>query len=126
MAKDSLTSEDDELMRELGADWMAAAGYGVRLAAEGRAGLAAVRDRPPALVIADLHMPVAGGAAVIAELKRILPGLPVIAISARFGGIDGLTPEGAVALGAALAFAKPLKRSEMVDAVADLIGRPDA
>jgi len=120
-ANDILIIEDDEIMRGLLAEWLAAAGYPVRVAAEGRAGLAAVRECPPALVITDIHMPVTGGTAVIAELKRTCPGLPLIAISGRFGCAGGLTPEGAVALGAAAAFAKPFKRSDLVAAVAALL-----
>ena len=38
----------------------------------------------------------------------------------------GLTAEGAIALGAARALCKPFRRSEMVAAVADLVGPPAA
>jgi CheY-like chemotaxis protein len=71
-------------------------------------------------------MPGADGATVIAELKRTHPTIPVIAISGRFRCGHGLTPEGAIALGAARALAKPFQRNEMVAAVADLVGRPRA
>jgi CheY-like chemotaxis protein len=125
-ASDILIIEDDEIFRDLLADWLEAAGYRVRLAADGRAGLAAIHDHPPALVVTDIHMPGADGTTVIAELKRTHPAVPVIAISGRFGCEDGLTPDGAIALGAARALAKPFKRNEMVEAVADLVGPPAA
>ena len=48
----------------------------------------------------------------------------MIAISGHFRSGHGLTPEGAIALGAARALAKPFKRNEMVGAVADLVGPP--
>jgi len=44
-------------MREALADWLQAAGYGVRTAAERQCGLAAVTAAPPALVVTDIHMP---------------------------------------------------------------------
>jgi CheY-like chemotaxis protein len=125
-AKDILIIEDDEILRDLVADWMAAAGYGVRVAADGDAGLAAIDDHPPALVVTDIHMPGAGGAAVIAELRRAHPAVPVIAISAYFKCGHGLTADGAIALGAARALAKPFSRREMVGAVAALVGPPGA
>lgn len=125
-AKDILIVEDDEILRDLLAEWLEAAGYPVRVAAEGSTGLAAARETPPALVITDIHMPGAGGAAVIAELRRARPSVPVIAISAHFRCGHGLTPEGAIALGAARTLAKPFKRSELIDAVTDLVGAPGA
>jgi CheY-like chemotaxis protein len=57
-AKDILIIEDNEILRDLVADWMLVAGYGVRVAADGDAGLAAVDDHPPDLVVTDIHMPV--------------------------------------------------------------------
>lgn len=120
--KDILIIEDDEMLRDLMAEWMELNGYRVRVAAEGGAGLSAVRDRPPALVVTDIHMPGVGGCAVIAELKRTHPAIPVIAISAHFRCGHGLTFEGAAGLGAARALAKPFTRREILDAVAGLIG----
>jgi CheY-like chemotaxis protein len=65
---DILVIEDDPIMREALADWLKAAGYGVRTAADGSAGLAAVKAAPPALVVTDIHMPGTNGATVISEL----------------------------------------------------------
>ena len=42
---DVLVIDDDEIMRDLVADWLAAAGYGVRKAADCPAGLAGGRTR---------------------------------------------------------------------------------
>jgi CheY-like chemotaxis protein len=63
-----LVIEDDPIMREALVDWLEAAGYGVRTAADGTAGLAAVESAPPALVITDIHLPGTNGATVISEL----------------------------------------------------------
>jgi CheY-like chemotaxis protein len=120
---DILVIEDDPIMREALADWLNAAGYGVRTAADGSAGLAAVTLAPPALVVTDIHMPGANGATVISELKQRYPQVAVIAISGLFNSGHGLDAAAAIALGAARALAKPFKRTELLRAVAELLGR---
>jgi CheY-like chemotaxis protein len=119
---DILVIEDDPIMREALTDWLQAAGYGVRTAADGSAGLAAVKLAAPALVITDIHMPDTSGAAIISELKRDYPEVAIIAISGLFNSGHGLDAEAALALGAAQALAKPFKRAELLRAVAELLG----
>ena len=120
-----LVIEDEPILRALLADWLLAAGYCVGLAAEGRAGIAEARAHRPALVVTDIHMPGMCGDAVISEMRRIYPGLPVIAISAHFGSTRGLSPHGALALGAARTLKKPFRRGDMLGAVSELVGPPD-
>jgi two-component system response regulator FlrC len=119
-----LVIEDDPILRDLLAEWLLAAGYHVGVAAEGASGIADAKAHRPALVVTDIRMPGTGGAAVISEVGRIYPGMPVIAISGHFRSDNGLTPEEAVALGAARTLAKPFKRKEMVGAVMELVGPP--
>jgi DNA-binding response OmpR family regulator len=119
-----LVIEDDPILREALMDWLEAAGYDVRTAADGTAGLAAVKLAPPALVITDIHLPGTNGAAVISELKRRHPGMAVIAISGLFDSGRSVHAEAAVALGAARALTKPFKRAELLGALAELVGRP--
>jgi len=119
---DILVIEDDPIMREALSDWLRAAGYGVRAAADGSAGLAAVKLALPALVVTDIHMPGIGGAAIISELKRDYAQVAVIAISGMFNSGHGLDAHAALALGAARALAKPFKRAEFLRAVAELLG----
>jgi CheY-like chemotaxis protein len=121
---DILVIEDDPIMREALADWLQAAGYGVRTAADGSAGLAAVKAAPPALVVTDIHMPGINGAAIISELKQRHPQVAIIAISGLFNSGRGVDAEAAIALGAARALAKPFKRAELLRAMAELLGRP--
>jgi CheY-like chemotaxis protein len=120
---DILVIEDDPIMREALADWLQAAGYDVRTAADGSAGLEAVRFAVPAVVVTDIHMPGTNGAAIISELKRYYPQVAVIAISGLFNSGHGLDAEAAIALGAARALAKPFKRAELLRALAELLGR---
>jgi sigma-B regulation protein RsbU (phosphoserine phosphatase) len=120
---DVLVIDDDEIMRDLVADWLEAAGYGVRKAADGPAGLSEVGRTEPALVVTDMCMPGPGGGVIIRTLKQAHPGVPIIAISAHFG-LGGGSADDALALGAARALAKPVQRRVMMRAVAELIGRP--
>ena len=124
LTTDILIIEDDPIMREALAEWLEAAGYGVRKAADGSAGLAALKYAAPALVITDIHMPGTSGAVVILELKQQRPEIPVIAISCLFNSGHGMDADAAIALGAARALAKPLKRRDLLRAVADLLGSP--
>jgi CheY-like chemotaxis protein len=119
---DILVIEDDAIMREALAEWLEAAGYAVRKAADGCAGLAAVTLAAPALVVTDIHMPGMCGAIVIAELKQHHPEIPVIAISGLFNSGHATDADAAIALGAARALAKPFKRGELLQAVSDLLG----
>jgi len=119
---DILIIEDDAVMREALADWLQAAGYRVRKAADGSAGLAAVKLAAPTLVVTDICMPGASGAVVIAELRQGYPQIPIIAISCLFNSGHGLDADAAIALGAARALAKPFKRGDLLRAVADLLG----
>ena len=125
LTTDILIIEDDPIMREALAEWLEAAGYGVRKAADGSAGLAALKYAAPALVITDIHMPGTSGAVVILELKQQRPEIPVIAISCLFNSGHGMDADAAIALGAARALAKPFKRRELLRAVADLLGPPE-
>jgi len=121
---DILIIEDDAIMREALAEWLEVAGYGVRKAANGNAGLAAVKLAAPALVVTDIHMPGTSGAMVIAELTQRYPEIPVIAISCLFNSGHGMEADAAIRLGAARAMAKPFKRGELLRVVADLLGSP--
>ena len=123
MTADILVIEDDAIMREAVAEWLRGAGYQVRTAEDGDAGLASVRATLPTLVVTDLHMPGTGGAVVIGELKRHHPEIPIIAISGLFESGFGMSADDVVALGAARALAKPFKRRDLLSIVAELLPR---
>jgi len=125
-SSDVLVIDDDPIMRELVSDWLEAAGYRVRGAADCAAGLAQMKLAAPALVVTDMCMPGASGALAIARLRERRPGVRIIAISGRFDSGQGLSAEAALRAGAARALAKPLKRKDIVGAVAELIGPPGA
>ena len=118
---DILIIEDDAIVREAMVDWLEAAGYRVRAAADGCAGLAAVQRISPTLVVTDIHMPGKSGAVVITELKQAYPDIPVIAISGLFNSGHGMDADAAIALGAVRALAKPFKRRDLLRAVSELL-----
>ncbi|HEY4038887.1 MAG TPA: response regulator [Burkholderiaceae bacterium] len=120
--KDILVIEDDAILREALSEWLQTAGYSVRTAADGRAGLAAVKLAAPALVVTDIHMPEVAGTMVIAELKQRYPEIRIIAISCLFDSGHGVDGNAAIALGAARALAKPFKRHDLLRVVSDLLG----
>jgi DNA-binding response OmpR family regulator len=110
--------EDDFFMGALLREWLSEAGYGVRLAAQ----LDVRPDCQADLVIVSVYMPKNSGAEWVREIQAAYPGVPMIAISGQFR--SGLSSAGAIAraLGVQQAIAKPLVRSDLLDAVRGMIG----
>ena len=119
-----LIIDDDAIMRDLMADWLEAAGYAVRKASDCRSAGAEL-ERAPALVVSDMWMPGPCGAEAIRWMRERHPGLQLIAVSGHFGSGQGCSAQEAVGAGAARALAKPVKRADLLGAVAALIGPPD-
>jgi DNA-binding NtrC family response regulator len=116
-----LVVDDDALMRGLLAEWLSAAGYGVRQAETGTAALQMLRNRPAGLLITDMDMPGPDGAQTLAEARRLLPGMAAIAISG--GARDGRESwaSTARAQGAARTLAKPFERQDLLAVVEEIV-----
>jgi CheY-like chemotaxis protein len=121
---DILVIDDDAIMRDLMADWLEAAGYAVRKAGDCRAGVAALEAALPALVVSDMWMPGPCGADAIRRIRQKHPGVPLIAVSGHFGSGQGCSEQEALGAGAARTLAKPVKRAQLLGAVAELLGLP--
>jgi DNA-binding response OmpR family regulator len=78
-----LVVEDDPAIRRGVTDALRFAGYAVREAADGRAGLDAAATPGLALVLLDILLPKLDGFEVLEEIRRIRPALPVIMLTAR-------------------------------------------
>ena len=117
-----LVVDDDTLIRNLVADWLTEAGYGVRQAQNGVAALASLRAAPARLLITDMHMPSLNGAETLAVLSREFPTLPVIAMSGHFSSGLEFSPQTALKLGARKVLAKPFARDDLLAAVRELVG----
>lgn len=110
-----LIIEDEEPTRLLLRTMLEAAGHEVREASNGRIGLALYRDRPPDLVITDIHMPEMSGLDMILELTREFLNAKVIAISGEQGEEHVLGV--AKLLGARQTLHKPFSMEQLLNAV---------
>jgi PAS domain S-box-containing protein len=81
-----LVADDDPDMRQYLVRLLASS-YDVEEATDGQGALAAVRRRPPDLVLADVMMPVLDGFGLVAELRAdaATRTIPVVLLSARAG-----------------------------------------
>src|SRR3989338_9163597 len=75
--------EDEEVMVTLLTNKLVQAGYTVRSALDGVAGLQLIHDEKPCLVLLDMMLPRLNGFGVLEKLReeKLLPELPVIIIS---------------------------------------------
>ncbi len=81
--------EDEPVLAALVADYARAAGYAPQVFGDGREALAAIRARPPALVVLDLMLPGLDGLSLCRALRET-GELPVIMVTARVEEIDRL------------------------------------
>jgi CheY-like chemotaxis protein len=116
-----LVIDDDAVMRDLVADWLEAGGYKVRKATSCRAWMEQLFRQSPALIVTDMFMPGPCGVEVISALKKKHPGTRLLAVSGHFNSGQGLSAEAALAAGADRALAKPMKRADFMQAVAELL-----
>jgi DNA-binding response OmpR family regulator len=72
--------DDEEVVREAVADVLESEGIRYRLAADGDAGISALRQhgREIGLVLLDLSMPGRSGEETFAELRKVDGGVPVV------------------------------------------------
>lgn len=118
MAEVLIIDDEEPLARALAAG-LEAAGHSVRVASDGRAGVAAFRKQRAEIVITDILMPERDGLELIGELRRLDPSVRIIAVSG--GGSTGMDflPV-AVQLGATTALSKPFTVAAVLAAIAQL------
>ncbi len=86
-------------------------GHQVFTASTAEAGLRIAEDEQPNLIFLDVRLPKADGISILPKLKKILPGTPVVIMTA-FGDIE--TAIAAVREGAAEYLTKPFKLDDAV------------
>ena len=105
-------------------------GHDVALAADGRAGMTAIKSGDVDLVIVDIFMPGMDGIETIREVRKHQPGLPAIVISGTSLGGPGLQAPDflamAVKLGAVRSLQKPFKPRDIITAVEQCLGEAAA
>jgi DNA-binding NarL/FixJ family response regulator len=87
-------------------------------AGDGHAGIAAVREHQPDVVVLDLAMPHLDGLQALPRIREVSPGTAVVVFS---GFADGPAGEQAVADGADRYVAKGAPLTELADAVRDAV-----
>ncbi|MEZ4330680.1 MAG: sigma-54 dependent transcriptional regulator [Myxococcota bacterium] len=110
MFQNVLIVDDDEALRDSLSLLLAAEGYGVRTAPDGRTALELLEATSVDAVLCDLRMPGLDGFDLIPQITRQWPGVPVILMSAH--GTDDLAIE-AIQRGAYDYLAKPFQPSEI-------------
>ena len=77
-----LVVDDEEIVRESLAGWLAKDGYALEQAPDGATALARLRQRPFSILIADLKMPGMDGLTLQAEARKLQPELAVVIMTA--------------------------------------------
>ena len=122
-----LVAEDEEMIREIVAEFLTQAGYRVEAVADGQAALEVFRAGSRVdLLLTDIVMPRLGGVRLVEEIWRERPQLPVVLMSGYPGAPAG--PLAGLPLdqpGTNRRFLmKPFTRAELLGAVAALLMEP--
>lgn len=115
-----LIIEDEANIVELDRLYLEREGYRVESAADGQAGLRAIEQLRPALVVLDVMLPVMDGLAVCQALRAAKNPVPVIMATARDEDIDKIL---GLELGADDYLAKPYNPRELVARIRAVLRR---
>jgi CheY-like chemotaxis protein len=115
-----LVIDDEEAMRGLLSRMLRRAGFVPVTAANGREALERFRERHIDAVVTDMVMPEMDGIEVIRALLAERPGLPIVAVSGVHDWADYLAL--ATTLGAKAGLRKPVRSSELVQALRECLG----
>lgn len=113
-AKKILVVDDEPQVRKLMEHFLTDKGYEVRLAENGRTGLAALDTFTPDVVLLDMHMPEMDGLETLTQLVERSPGLPVIMVTVND---DVQTTSHLLQLGAADYVPKPFDLDYLEQAI---------
>lgn len=86
-----LLIEDEATLRLIIGETLEQEGYEVSTARDGEEGLLLLRQQTPHLVVTDIMMPHLDGFALVKELRKTHPSVPVLFLSARTGAQDVVT-----------------------------------
>ena len=113
-----LVIEDEEHLRRMLLDTLAAAGHTVEGAANGLEGLARFQRGTFDVVVTDLSMPECSGLDVTRAVKKMSPTTPVVMIT---GWGDVMSPERMGSSGVDLVLVKPFKMERVMSVLADAL-----
>ncbi|MBW6490066.1 MAG: sigma-54 dependent transcriptional regulator [Lentimicrobium sp.] len=109
-----LAIDDDSIIRTLISGSLSSAGYEVITASDGESGLIKAETEKPDIIITDYQMPGISGLDVLTELKKAMPGIPVIVLTA-FGDVP-LTIK-SIQMGAYDYIEKPIQMPELLEII---------
>ena len=109
-----LVVDDEQIIRKLIASFLEAGGYQVRLAANGREGLAYLEKEDLNLVLLDLKMPKMNGPEFLRRCRKTNPNLPVIIVT---GYPDSDLMLEAMRYGPITLVAKPIEREQLMKTI---------
>jgi two-component system KDP operon response regulator KdpE len=112
--KKILVVDDEPEVRKLMEHFLTGKGFEVRVAENGRLGLATLETFKPDLVLLDMHMPEMDGAETLRVLAQRSPGLPVIMVTVNE---DVETTSRLLQLGAADYVPKPFNLEYLEQAI---------
>ena len=115
-----LVVDDDARARAAVARILEEEGYEAKEAADGEEAASLLEACKPDLVLTDLHMPRLDGRGLLRRVRAVLPGTPVIVLSAR-GGSGTIPLTGG--MGAAAVLRKPVELDDLLGRIRELIGR---
>jgi len=119
-----LVIDDDAAVRTAIRRVLESAGHTALEAPDGRAGLLALRNHGPELVITDILMPEKEGIETIREVRATAPTVKIIAASGdRMAGGPSVL-DMALMLGAHRVIQKPFRRDELLGLVERLLQAP--
>ena len=114
-----MIADDDASVRSLLRLTLPAEGFEILEAADGADAIALLASETPDLVLLDWQMPGASGAEVLGTLRRRLPDVSVIVLTAS---IERAERERAAALGADAFLTKPFSPLELLSEIERLLG----
>jgi CheY-like chemotaxis protein len=117
MATSILLVDDDNQFRTMLSEALSGEGYQMQEASDGRQAIKLYASQPTDLVITDLVMQGKEGLETIVEMKRLYPGVKIIAISGGGRGSSQDYLKMAEAFGARRVLAKPFSHRQILEAI---------
>jgi excisionase family DNA binding protein len=114
-----LVADDEESIREMLARTLILADYEVHTVGDGQAAVDRLRAEAFDLLITDLSMPRLDGLAVVREVRRLYPTMPVVIITGYSSEASAIE---AINLGVSGYLTKPFKISKVLTVAAHALG----
>jgi len=117
-----LVIDDEPVIVQMLRSFLERNGFEVDSAADGAAGIEKQRGAPAEVIITDILMPGKEGFETIRDLRKVAPGVKIIAISGGGRNEPQTYLRFATSFGADRAFAKPLDLAQLLAAITELLG----